>query len=467
MKNYQIIHDNILSNTSDGVVVIQFDGRIKSANEAALKILEMQEEELVGRAFARCFLGEGEPNEDLVQSMLDAIYSRSYRQESYVPYYVKGKAKQLRVISTYLKEGEYPVGATLLITDITQIVEMQETIKTAEQVKAANQKLAHRNQILRGAFDRYLTDNIAREILETPDGMKMGGRREHLTVMMTDLRGFTMLCQQMEPQALITMLNYYFEEMGQIISRYGGNVLEFMGDGMLIIFGAPNKLEHHAAAAVAAAICMQMQMDEINRWNQERGYAQLSMGVGINTGEVILGNIGSSVHTKYGIIGAPVNLAGRIESYTTGGEILISPSTLEEVGEDLVIDHQIRVMPKGVQGEIVLSSVTGIGGAYNLHLAEESDQAVWLSRPEPIRFSQLDGKHVGDTAFSGNILAISQKYALLETSQPLGLYENLLMDIGEDLYAKVLAHGEDSYKLCFTAKPTRFAQWKEELLSKG
>jgi hypothetical protein len=116
---------------------------------------------------------------------------------------------------------------------------------------------------------------------------------------------------------------------------------------------------------------MQRQMEEINRWNARQGYPQLEMGIGINTGEVIVGNIGSEKRTKYGVVGSHVNLCGRIESYTIGGQILISPETRRQVNTTLDVASEQDIYPKGVTIPLKIAHVTGIGEPYNLSCARE------------------------------------------------------------------------------------------------
>jgi adenylate cyclase len=121
--------------------------------------------------------------------------------------------------------------------------------------------------------------------------------------MMSDLRGFTAMSERMNPQDLITMLNHYFGVMYEEIERYNGTLIEFMGDGMLVIFGAPVTTRTHASDAVAAALGMQKRMREVNKWNAERGYEPLEMGIGINTDEMILGNIEQKMYDLTYIVG--------------------------------------------------------------------------------------------------------------------------------------------------------------------
>ena len=409
MDGHQTIRESIITDMSEGVMAIRYNGIIELANDAALAVLEKEREELTGRSFASCFFDD-ERNDAFAQTVLDAIYEKRRRMESYVSYFCGDKEKQLRVVSSYLRENGKLIGIILVLSDITELNRMRDAVKAMERIRSLNEQLELRNRLLKETFGRYLSDDIVREILDTPDGMKMGGSRRRITIMMSDLRGFTMMWERMEPERLITMLNHYFAEMYEEISRYGGTIIEFLGDGMFIIFGAPTPCEDHASNAVAAAVAMQKRMKYVNEWNEEHGFERLSMGIGINTDNVILGNIGSERRTKYGVMGAAVNLAGRIEGCTTGGQILVSPTTRAAVGKDLIVRSEFSMSFKGVRGDITISEAGGIGGPYGLYLEEEEkkekDEFRALPVPCPVRFFKMDGKQVGEREYRGELLAL-------------------------------------------------------------
>ncbi len=450
----------ILSYMSEGLMVIGKGGIIELVNDAALAIFEKTTDNLTGNVFARVFFEEDETgaNDEFRQSVLDAIYDKGQRLEKYTPYTVGDKVKQLRIVSSYMRE-EDASRVILVISDITELTEMRDAVKAMNRISSLNKQLEIRNKVLQETFGKYLSDEIVKQILDTPDGWKLGGQKCLLTVMMTDLRGFTAMCERMKPTDLIDMLNHYFSEMCEEFARYNGTLIEFLGDGMLIIFGAPIMTKNHASDAVAAAIAMQKRMKRVNEWNAEHGYEQLSMGIGINTDEVILGNIGSENRIRYGVIGAPVNLAGRIESYTTEGQILVSPDTLGRIKEDISVVKEFKIMPKGVKKELTISQIDGIGGPYEQFLEREKDRRIRLDSPKEVTFYPLDGKHVSDTSHTGYIYEISDKCAVLTAHTELSEYDNIRIDIGEDLYAKVTETKDGRFIICFTAKPESFTGW--------
>ena len=462
MERQQMIHSSIIRDLAEGIMVIGSDGIIEEVNHAALLILERKREELVGKTFARAFFTEDE-NDAFIQTVLDAVYERGRQQESYLPFRIGETVKQLRIVSSYLHSGEAIIGVILVISDITELTEMRDAIRAMNTIQGLNRQLELRNRVLQNTFGRYLSDEIVSEILDSPEGWKLGGQKRRLTVMMSDLRGFTAMSERMQPQDLITMLNHYFSQMYEEIERYHGTLIEFEGDGMLVIFGAPSPTESHASDAVAAALGMQKRMSVVNRWNREHGFETIAMGIGINTDSMILGNIGSEKRTKYGVLGAAVNLTGRIESYTTGGQILISPGTRDAIREDLRIVHTMQVKPKGVDKDITISQVTGIGAPYSVYLDEETVSKLTPITPQPVLFSVLEGKHAGGENREGCLTAVSEQEAILDTAESLAVYDNLLLAVGDGLYAKVTETGQDGCRICFTSRPSDFQAWLEEI----
>lgn len=171
---------------------------------------------------------------------------------------------------------------------------------------------------------------------------------------------------------VVKILNFYLEYMADAIAKERGTIDEFMGDGILVLFGAPISRVDDAEGAVACAVAMQQAMIPVNKQMKEWKLRPLEMGIGINTAEVVVGNIGSEKRTKYGIVGSQVNLTYPIESYTTGGQVLISEETFKDAGDIVVIDEQKKVQPKGVKEPICIYDVDGLGGGYDLYLAKDN-----------------------------------------------------------------------------------------------
>jgi len=328
--------------------------------------------------------------------------------------------------------------------------------------------IAHTAGKIRGTFGRYLTDEIVANLLEHPEGLKLGGERRTITIMTSDLRGFTSLSERLSPEEVVKILNFYLGCMADVITSYQGTIDEFMGDGILVLFGAPTAREDDAKRAVACAVAMQLAMVTVNEKMKEWGFSLLEMGIGINTGEVVVGNIGSEKRSKYGVVGNQVNVTYRIESYTVGGQILITESTLKETGSIVRIDGQRKVQPKGVTQPLTIYEVGGIAGEYNLFLDKEEEVFFPLPEAIPLEYSVLDGKHIGETLFKGSLVKLSAKGAKVrsekgenhEVPPPMtNIKLNLLIannpkKASVDIYCKVLEKATEngSFYVCFTAK---------------
>ena len=188
-------------------------------------------------------------------------------------------------------------------------------------------------------------------------GLQLGGEQRRLTILMADLRGFTTLSESLPPEQIVRLLNVYLAAMSEVITEHGGTIDEFIGDAILVLFGAPLPLDDHARSAVACALRMQQAMSQVNRHIQKQDLPEVQIGIGINTGEVVVGNIGSERRAKYGVVGHHVNLTARIESQTRGGQILISEETRNELGNAVQVGCQLEVALKGLEGAVQLFEV--------------------------------------------------------------------------------------------------------------
>jgi class 3 adenylate cyclase len=246
-------------------------------------------------------------------------------------------------------------------------VNVQLALKCAnDRVRSLVIEVERRNKFIRSVFGRYLTDEIAETLLDTPKGLKLGGERREITMLMADIRGFSSIASKIEAEDVVTMVNNFLTKVTEVIIRYGGTIDEFIGDAVLVLFGAPQPVENHAEKAVACAIEMQLVMDDVNRVNHDLGFDSISTGIGINTGDVVVGNIGSELRAKYGVVGHNVNLTSRIESRTKGGQILVSDRTLECCAGIAQTRSSMMARIKGLDHDIQLHDVVAIGGDYEL-----------------------------------------------------------------------------------------------------
>lgn len=177
---------------------------------------------------------------------------------------------------------------------------------------------------LRRNLERYLSPHIAKNLMENSQELKLGGVKKKVAILFADIRKFTSLSEEMDPGALVAFLNDFFTRMVDVIFKYGGTVDKFVGDEIMAIFGAPITKVDDEIRVVKTAIEMQLEMQKLQSYWQKKNLPALSIGIGINSGEVIAGNIGCKRHMDYTVIGDMVNIAKRLETQATGGKILIS-----------------------------------------------------------------------------------------------------------------------------------------------
>jgi len=342
---------------------------------------------------------------------------------------------------------------------------LQELVKerTAE-LEATQQEATELSEFLKKMFGRYLSTEVMNSLLENPSALELGGERRNVTILMSDLRGFTALSERLEPEQVVKLLNGYFEVMVEVVHQYNGTINEIIGDSLLVIFGAPQEMPDRAQRAIACAIAMQNAMAEVNEKNRNNGLPELETGIGLHDTEVIVGNIGSSKRIKYSVVGSGVNMASRIESYTVGGQILISESVRKEASGILRIDGQREVLPKGAEEPLRIYEIGGIASRYNIALEEKDSELVILRQKLPLRYTILEGKHVDKKGLEGLVVRLSKKSAEIASEEPVELLTNLKMNLGDvyeelavkDFYGKVmerLGENGNSYLVRFTSVP--------------
>jgi adenylate cyclase len=236
------------------------------------------------------------------------------------------------------------------------------------------------------------------------------------------------------------------EAMVEVILAYQGTIIEILGDGLLVLFGAPLSRDDDAEPAVACVLAMQLHLSATNAPNRQADLPEVDMGIGIHTGEVVVGYIGSQQRTKYGVVGSAMNLTGRIESFTTGGQILVSATTYAETAALLTVSHQMTVEPKGIAAPITLYAVSGIAGVHHLRLPVQAETLVPLPQALDVRYTILEGKGAYSTLASGRLMKLATRMAELHLDQPVAAFSNLrlylLRPSGEvvpgELFAKVV-----------------------------
>jgi class 3 adenylate cyclase len=209
-------------------------------------------------------------------------------------------------------------------------------------------------------FGRYVDHEIARELMRQPEATRLGGEKREVAILFSDIRGFTPLSESLSPEAIISILNHYFSHMIEVIKGHKGIIVDFFGDGVLVFFDPLDEpIEPTTHRAIRCAIEMQNAMGPFNDDMRKEGLPELEMGIGLNAGQVVVGNIGSEARAKYGIVGSAVNLTERIQKVAKGGDVIVSNSIYRYTHENLNIKKSFDVELKGVQGRIALYQIEG------------------------------------------------------------------------------------------------------------
>jgi adenylate cyclase len=343
-----------------------------------------------------------------------------------------------------------PVNATLLNARLAALLERKRWQDREREYLA---ELEKSQRFIRKIFGRYLSDEIVRRLLDEQDGLELGGERRKVTVLMADIRDFSSISRQLEPEQCLTLLNNYLGVMAEVIQRFKGTVDELMGDGILAIFGAPVSDSDDCDRALACAVAMQLAVAEVNRLNGEQNLPAISMGIGLNTGDVVVGNIGSEQRTKYGIVGHNVNLTARVEGCSVGGQILAAPSTIAAANLEVLTGRQVKVAVKGMDEDLSLCEVLGVGLPYDLVLPERIHAFLPLESPHQIELRLLNGKQLADKRLPAMADAVDGDDLRVVIAESLDVPVDVAVyGLGEDrCYGRLFALLEGAYRLTITS----------------
>ena len=212
------------------------------------------------------------------------------------------------------------------------------------------------------AMGRYMSEDVMKDVIKNIDNLGLGGKKAVVTVLFSDIRGFTSMSENMSAQEVSQLLNEYFSEMEPIVTKYNGIINKFIGDAVMAVFGEPIQDENHPINAVKCGYDMLKRVEELDETWEKEGKPVIKIGVGINTGEVFVGNIGSEKRMEYTVIGDTVNLASRLESYnkTYKTQILISSATYEKSKEFISVNKISDVEIRGKAERMDIYEVTGV-----------------------------------------------------------------------------------------------------------
>ena len=271
---------------------------------------------------------------------------------------------------------------------------------------------------------------------------------QEVTVLLTDLRGFTAISETHPAMALLDMLNRYLVMMSEIAISHGGTIDKFMGDSIMVLFGAPFPHADDAKRAVTCAVEMQVALFEINKKQIADGMPELNMGIGINTGNVMAGLLGSDAYSEYTVIGDEVNLASRIEAYSLRGQVLISETTHARVRDYVTASEAMDVYVKGKKDPVNLYEVLSIPSLGKVVPRQEVRKSPRVEVRIPFTFYLVENKIISTEKRSGTIMDISYNGVLAVFDGEVPAQSDIKLELNlalagthaTDVYARVLRH---------------------------
>ena len=315
---------------------------------------------------------------------------------------------------------------------------------------------------IRTIFSRFLSTDVVNQLVNESSNVLVPGKRYQATIFVSDLRGFTAMAEKMEPERLVDMLNHFFGVVSEVVSSYGGIITEFLGDGVMVVFGAPSRVPDHADRAIAAALKLQETMPEINRWNKENGFPMIETGIGINTGSVVMGSLGSTRKARYMAVGNDVDRTFQIESCSVGGQVLASGNTVNAVKAKLETRFTINYSSgDGSLSRIPIYDVRKIGDPWNVGTETNYRKAIPVKEPVPADYYIVNGKHTDVEKHPVEIVKLSEDAAALKMAPDLSPLDNIRLEIEGfgTVFAKVTSVRQETTLVRFTSRPEGLEEW--------
>jgi class 3 adenylate cyclase len=341
--------------------------------------------------------------------------------------------------------------------DLSLSLPVRSRDEVGQLTRAFNQMLdgLRQRDFIRSAFGRYVSPEVAKALLESPGGLRFGGEKRVVTVLMSDLRGYTRFAERGDPAMVMEVLNGFLGQMTDIIIEHGGTINEFIGDAIFAVFGAPLEHADHAERAAACALAMQRAMAGINRKHGVSGRPQFEMGIGVNTGEAVVGNIGSEQRAKYAIVGSAVNVAARVEGATVGGQVFITEATYDRIRDIAEVTGPIPLDAKGLSEPLALYDLRSLRGRFAQAGADDADtREIVVSLPMTCRV--IDGKVIRQESIDGVVVRLTRHELVARLASPLEPLTNVRLRLrysehgpdSEDIYGKVVrADGDGAERL--------------------
>jgi PAS domain S-box-containing protein len=345
LERYQ---ENVFNSMTNMIITTDAAGQIYYFNEPAAEAMGLKEEDL-GRSLENTFRKSlsSKTVKAILKSLedgneilgLEGIYHNGDIELDY----------SLNVTPLKTPRGRKE-GLTLLFTNQTREKELKRTVQTVSEER----------RVIKDMFARYMSTEVITRLMETPDSVKLGGDKRDATVFFADIRGYTSFSDGRDPEIIVEILNEYFSEAVENVVQYKGYIDKFIGDCIMAVWGVPMATEKDDAInAVSCAISIQNLVRSARRKFFRKEAARLRIGIGINTGPLVAGNLGSIQRMDYSVIGDTVNLAARLEGVAEANEIIISQTTRNQIGDMFNLEKRDAVRVKGKEKPIQIYNVLG------------------------------------------------------------------------------------------------------------
>jgi len=346
LERYQ---ENVFNSMTNMIITTDPGGQIYYFNEAAAEVMGLEEDDL-GRNLKDAFKKSlaSKTLRTIVRSLedgneilgLEGIYNNGEKEVDY----------SLNVTPLRTPRGRKE-GLTLLFTNQTRENELKQTV----------QLVSEERRVIKDMFCRYMSQEVMERLMESPENIKLGGDKKDATVFFADIRGYTNFSDGREPERIIEILNEYFSVAVEQVMLYKGYIDKFIGDCIMAVWGVPVvSSETDALNAVSCALAIQSMIKSSERKFFRKDASRLRIGIGVNTGPLVAGNLGSIQRMDYSVIGDTVNLASRLEGVAAADEIIISEKTREQLGDNFNLEKRPPVRVKGKEKPIQIYNVLGL-----------------------------------------------------------------------------------------------------------
>ncbi|MDJ0736609.1 MAG: GAF domain-containing protein [Nostocaceae cyanobacterium] len=342
VKQQEQMQRDILRSLSNGVISTDKNGHILAANESAKRLLGVEEERIEGKLISDLIRIKEADFSTWCQDALNAAEAKYLEQ-----YYPD------RTLVTVDSEQRSVNLSINTIADASDSQQVRGALVVMDDISDEKR--------LKSTMYRYMTQELAEELLKLDDA-KLGGDRKEVSILFSDIRGYTTLTENLEAEEVVSMLNEYFESMVEAVFKYKGTLDKYIGDAIMAVYGSPLPLEEHAWMSVQTALEMRQRLQEFNARRHAEHKPRINIGIGINSDVVISGNIGCSKRMEFTAIGDGVNLGSRLESVSKqyGSDIILSDNTYQACQQNIWARELDYIRVKGRNEPVAIYELLGL-----------------------------------------------------------------------------------------------------------